>query len=164
MANIEFRSDFRQYDTSDYEKDPQQLKLPLAIRESREVHWLNMTETQVKKLIGYKVVHEYLRREDMFLPKSTYIDTDDIAKLNDRQLRYALRFADAANAVGPIATSEYGSTSCRAIVTAVDDGVDSRFVDCTYSGPEESSRFWGTKQDLFMQNLHTAAPLPVADS
>lgn len=118
----------------------------------REVYWL-VAETEAKKrLVGHKVVSKLVLDPDTSWPTSRYIDTADISKLGDPKLRYALRFADAADAVGWIEDSPYTKSGHNVTIAATDDGAESLLLYACYTGVVNR------RQDTFMESLHAAAP------
>ena len=121
----------------------------------REVYWL-VAETETKKrLVGHKVVTKLMLDPDTSWPTSKNIDSDDISELRDPKLRYALRFADAADAVGWIEDGPYTKSGHHVTIVATDNGVDSLLLYACYTGVVNK------KQDTFMQSLHAAAPVHI---
>lgn len=90
--------------------------------------------------------------QDTYLPQKTSVDTGTIPNFKDRDLRYALAFADAARAVGYREISPTMSTAHSVGVVATDEGMNSRLLKAQYTGVGEGTN------DTFMQNLHSADP------
>jgi hypothetical protein len=151
MTNVRFRNEGMHYRDRG-EVDENQLSLPIDIGTKREVHWLHGVQQTRRRLIGTRVVTHLVMNEDTYLPEITYIDTDDIAELKDPNLRYALRFADAAASVGWVRESSSSSSCHNVTVIATNEGVDSTLLSTVYTGISDSST------DTFMKNLHDAAP------
>lgn len=86
---------------------------------------------------------EFVYNDRSIQPSITRIATSEIDNLEDPDLRYALRFHEAARTVGHFVTIE-----------ATSEGVSSTLVEATYSGVT------GKTQDTFMQDLRRQAPLP----
>jgi hypothetical protein len=129
-------------------QDDAQLALPLDVRAKREVHWVMGTQ----EWLANKVVTKILMREDLYLPRLASMDSDHLSTLTDAAMRYAMRFADAAAAVGWTQDGPYSSFSHGVSVTATDEGIHSRLIDASYTGTGSGA------DDIFLQNLHSVAP------
>ncbi len=129
-----------------------QLMLPIAIRAPREVSWFNARQTESRRLLGKRVLTEFIFEEPGGPVKKATIDVDSITDLNDVNLRYALRFADAARASGWQQDGPYTSSGHFVWVKATDEAADSQLLRATYSGIVRG------QDDTFMDNLHRFAP------
>jgi hypothetical protein len=82
----------------------------------------------------------------------TFIDAETISQLQDPDLRYALRLADASAAVGWTDNSQDMKSCHEVTVTAEVNGTESRLIDVTYTGISKGHH------DSFMENLWSQAP------
>ena len=112
---------------------------------------MNYTKKRIMGL-GSKVVTELITDNEMYHPKSVFIDASSIGELGDPNLRYALRFADAAEALGWMHTTEFSMSGHFVTVIATDAGVESRFISAAYSGRTEQGN------DTFIRDLYNCAP------
>ena len=131
MAKDQFRSKGTYYVS--LEHDENQLELSLNVLQNREVWWMHGSLEVQRKLFRTKV-HINLIAEGGMGVNRTYMDADDIAALQDPNLRYALRFADAAETSR---WSNNGDSLCSGhlmSVVATNEGVDSQLLDAIYSG------------------------------
>lgn len=119
--------------------------LPVPIRPEREVSWLHGIDSRRLGWLGRKPM--MLCIESGF-PERTTVKTEAISEIRDPNLRYALRFADAANAAGSIRDGEFSSHSLEVRIVATDEGTESRLLDAWYSGID----------DTFMDDLRKFAP------
>lgn len=149
MSGIEFRNKSSTAGTQGY--DTNQLPLPYRLAPNREVHWLHGVVERRRSFSGRRVAQLILER-DIYYPKMTFIDAEKISELKDPDLRYALRFADAANAIGWTSDGPDSKSAHDVCVIAADDGVNSKFLEASYTGVTRRG------SDTFLQNLHTAAP------
>lgn len=115
--------------------DAPQLLLPLDVREKREVSWLVVDQEAKKRRLwfGNKIVTRIVEDED---GQAVFhrIDSDDIAKVKDPDLKMALRLADAAKAMGWIDSGPYTKYAHSVAIEATGEGFDSKLVNATYSG------------------------------
>lgn len=120
----------------------------------REVSWFNVERIEKwRPFIRNKVVFNPLPDTDgNILAGFSAIQAADISKIADPDLRYALRFADAANAIGSVRDTPWSSHAHFMHVHATKDGFDSEFGHAVYSGVVDGSK------DTFLENLHTAKP------
>ena len=135
------------HDEDEAQVSGEQLVLPLDIRPARLVHWYNVTRERRRNLLAKSTDRYRFVTGEFGLPTSTEIDAEKISTLADPQLRYALRFADAANAAGSINEGPGATSSYSVTVEAISDGTDSQFVRATYSGLVKDG------VDTFMENL-----------
>jgi hypothetical protein len=151
MKNMDFRSEpTYYYDPTELDKG--QLVIPVDLDMQREVHWVHGKQTKKWGLLGRRIVTNLVMQDHTYMPKVTYINASAIAELVDPDLRYSLRFADAASAVGWTEDSPGSSSAHDVWVTATDEGVESKFISASYTGIGKNAN------DTFMQNLHSAAP------
>jgi hypothetical protein len=135
--------------------ESEQLTLPIAIRLKDEVSWFNVREVEKRrrgKIFGKKIVKELILEEDRVWPTMTKIDVEAIDKLNDPDLRYALRFEDAAKQAGWQNDGPWMQSRHDVSVDATDEGLDSRFMGARYSGIGQGP------EDTFLLNLYRFAP------
>ena len=131
----------------------EQLMLPVEIRPEETVYWFNCVERQRWSLFGRRIVRQSIMdSERAFMPAMTTIKVEDIDKLRDVNLRYALRFAAAADAIGMVQDRPGHSYGHFVSVDATDGGLDSRFLGAVYSGVVESGR------DSFLEFIKSAEP------
>lgn len=129
----------------------EQSELPLAEgRPIEEVRWFQARQVEKRRLLGKKVISELIIDEKGWA-KTTSISVAEISSLKDPNLRYALRFAAAADAVGWVASSEYTSYCHDVGVYATDNGLDSQLINAHYSGIARG------RTDTFMENLRRFA-------
>lgn len=83
---------------------------------------------------------------------TTDINVDDIDKVVDPDLRYALRLKAAAEAAGSFQHSLGSNSSHDVQVDATHEGFNSRFVHANYTGVTKHGK------DMFMENLRRFAP------
>ena len=115
----------------------EQLALPVKVRPHQEVTWFIAKEVRKKRLLGlcgHKLVTQMVTSEADGMIERRKIDVDDIGSLKDPDLRYALRFAAAADAAGWIEESPDSYSSHYVTVDATDEGADSRLIAARYSG------------------------------
>lgn len=136
--------------TAEYE----QLLLPLDVRQPRAVYWLNAVEERRReKLFGRKVVTAALILEDgTYSPSKTTLDSNRISELTDPDLRYALRYADAASSAGWKVEGPGALSGHHVMVMATDEGLESRFLEASYTGIVDQ------ETDSFLENLHRFSP------
>ncbi len=122
---------------------------------SRELSWNNFEFPSQPRnsMVRFLKSHLIGGEKKTALRTSSSIKSDDISKIVDIDLRYALRFADAAESVGFVADSETSSYADVVIIEATDNGLNSKFVCATYSGIENESG------DTFLNSLKTFAPI-----
>ena len=143
MSKVEFRSKGTYYDAPQQIED--QLELPISVATKREVWWINgYTEVQ-KRFFRQKAVVKLVIESGV--AQTTYLDANHISELEDPNLRYALRFADAAEAVGMSDDGNYGKSGHFVTVVATSEDVKSKFLNATYSGITSRT------EDTFMQSL-----------
>ena len=131
----------------------EQLMLPVEIRPEETVYWFNCVERQRWSLFGRRIVRELtMDPKQAFMPATTTIKVEDIGTLQDVNLRYALRFAAAADAIGSIEKFPGYSYGHGVSVDATDEGTESRFLGAVYSGVVESGR------DSFLEFIKSAEP------
>jgi len=133
----------------------EQLVLPFEVRPVRLARWLQVVRER-RRLFGRAATYTFVTKPSG-LPKTTTIDAEKIGELKDPQLRYALRFADAANAAGWQVESPGAMSGHFVNVEATDEGLDSRFVHATYTGIIKDG------VDTFMENLRRFDPHKEAD-
>lgn len=138
------------YDKDLIQCDGQEM-LPIAIRPNRISRWNNEELKTKWSLLGKKVVRK-LMVDRNFYPTSTEIDSDDIDKIKDPDLRYALRFQDAAKNAGSFYHTPYASSSHFVNVYATNNGFDSKYTGSSYTGISENG------VDHFMENLKRFDP------
>jgi hypothetical protein len=133
----------------------EQLSLDMSVREKREVYWFAVEQESKKRKFwfGDKVISTFVK-DERGMPKQHKIDSDDIPKVKDEQLRTYLRLADAANAMGMINSypdsENSGSYYHHGVhIEATDEGLESTFVSGYVDGNDD---------DLFVADLHTFAP------
>jgi hypothetical protein len=125
----------------------------LPFRVDRELSWINAEEVTKKHLWGKRIGLRLLQDSQSIAGISTTsIDTSEIHKLTDPDLRYALRFKDAADAVGWVRDGAYDSSCHYVSILATNEGLDSRILEASYTGVTEND------SDSFMKNLHLATP------
>jgi hypothetical protein len=137
--------------------DSEQLTLPIAIHPKNEVSWFNVREVEKRRLFGLfgtKIVKELIQEEDRVWPSTTKIEVEAISKLKDPDLRYALRFKDAADQAGWQPDGAAMQSRHDVSVDATDEGMDSRFMGASYSGVGKGA------SDTFLLNLYRFAPDP----
>lgn len=123
-----------------------QPELPLEDgREISEVWWFNVRVTEKPRWLGRygKVAISNDIEDENGLTTITRIRAEEISRIKDPDLRYALCFAAAADA-----NKDHDVT-----ITATDEGFDSRLVSAIYSG------IVTRKGDTFMESLHRFAPI-----
>lgn len=119
--------------------------LPYESGPVREVSWFKVTQTEKKRrFLRNKILTDLIIDPKTGMAASHDIQSADISKIQDPDLRYALRLADAAQAVGNHMVS----------IEATDEGVNSQFVRAEYTGTLDGGA------DTFMQDLRRLAPLP----
>lgn len=132
----------------------EELELPLADgRPIREVSWLNAKQVEKKRLFGKKIISELVKDKNDW-PTSTSIRADEISKLEDSSLRYALCFQAAADAIGWMEDSEFSRSRHVVTIEATDEGLNSRLIRASYSGVVTKNR------DTFMETLLSFEPIP----
>lgn len=92
--------------------------------------------------------------EGTYSPSITRMDTDKISELADSELRYALRFADAANAAGWLREGPGWFSGHAVYVMATDEDRESRLLEATYTGIVDKK----TGADTFLENLQRFDP------
>jgi hypothetical protein len=124
----------------------EQLLLPIQIRERREVYLLRAIQTErITRILRKRIVStEYLKDKYHGGPTIFHINVDEIEKLKDPNLRYALRFVDAAEA----------ADAQMVWVTATDEGLDSRLINASYG--VNATR---NEKDAFMADLYSSKPM-----
>lgn len=128
----------------------EQLTLPADVLSiTREVYWFAAVQFEKKRrLLANKVISQLIIDEKDQMPKAVRIDAGTIGVIKDPNLRYALRFADAAEAAGWVEDSA-GCLGGHFVSTeATDEGVNSRFIGANYTGVT------GRGTDTFLENLH----------
>lgn len=136
-------------------QETEQLALPIAIRPKNEVSWYNMREVEIRRrgiIFGKKIVKELILEEDRIWPSTTKIDIETVDKLSDPDLRYALRFQDAAEQAGWKNDGSGMQSRHDVSVDATNEGIESRFMGAQYTG------IGGGSQDTFLLNLYRFAP------
>ena len=153
MKSLEFRN-VRAYPTEPLNNDQARSVLPLDLTIHREVYWLHGEQVTKKRLLGLgsRVVTELVTEKETYRPEPIYIDAGEIAQLHDPNLRYALRFADAAESLGWMPTGEFSMSGHSVTVVATEAGVDSKLLSATYSGKAEEGN------DTFMHDLTSCIP------
>jgi hypothetical protein len=139
--------------------DEAQLSLPFRVRAQEDVHWINGQEVPSRRrfvLFGDRILKTAMVPDyEKGLPYShTNIDVEDIENLSDPDLRYALRFQNAAQAIGSITTAKYSSEWSHVSVVATNEGVNSRLLYSEYTGIVDENK------DTFMTNLRRHQPIP----
>ena len=143
MSKVEFRSKGTHYNAP--QQIEEQLVLPISVGAKREVWWINgYTEVQ-KRFFRQKAAIQLITESGV--AQTTYLDADHISALTDPELRYALRFADAAEAVGMSDDGHYGQSGHFVTVVATNEDAKSEFLYATYSGTTSRT------EDTFMQSL-----------
>lgn len=127
----------------------EQLSLPVEIRPRQEVSWYNAF--QRRNWLGRVSIVNLIEGGTL---KQSKIDVENISDLTDPNLRYALRFAAAANAVGFTYDAPNSSYSHSVSVTSTDEGLESHLLSAEYTGVVKNGI------DTFMQDLHRQAPQP----
>lgn len=127
----------------------EQLSLPLEVRKTQEVTWVAVEQVQSWRTLGRKVVR-YVANAPNFVT----INVEKINELEDPRLRYALRFAAAAQSMGVIRDDEFSSHGNSVYIHATNEGVKSQLTSQAYSGMGYRGR------DLFMEDLRSFAPVP----
>lgn len=124
--------------------ESEQLTLPVEIRKEKEVWWLNAEQKpSLLRFLGKKTLKTVYPYDSQTGNVSfTSIDVSEISNLSDPDLRYALRFDEAARAAG----------QCIVHVAATDEGMDSRLITAWYSGDIRDG------VDTFMEALHNCDP------
>jgi hypothetical protein len=112
----------------------EQLILPIEIRPKREVYWFQVTQEKRRKLFGERVVSKLVIDPETGMPATTVIDAADISTIQDSNLRYALRYVDAAEAIGWVQEAPGIQSMIGVGVDAQGDGVDAQFVSAQYDG------------------------------
>ena len=133
-------------------EDNGQYIIPLEIRPLREVKWYHSTLVRKRRLFGHRVVSRLIIDPETNSIGETVILSDDIDKQTDPSLRYALRFQDAAFAVGSFYHTPYMSSSHFVSVEASNSGAESTLVSESYTGITENGK------DHFLENLKRFAP------
>lgn len=132
----------------------EQLLLDIPIRPKQEVRWLNVRPRERYRLLGRSIINELIYQEGHSLPTTTSIEVDRLAEVKDPDLRYALRFAAAIDAVGWVGEDrEGGCTAYKDMVyiEATNEGINSRLVGATYSGKIDDDG-----HDTFMDGIYGA--------
>ena len=132
---------------------PEQLTLDIPIRPKQEVFWLNVRPRELHRLFGKKIISDLLYEEGHVLPSTTSIDADKIPDVRDPDLRYALRFASAIDAVGWVSVNGCMAYKDSVHIEATDDGVHSRLVSVIYSGKIDEHG-----HDTFWDGIYGAKP------
>ncbi|HWT55428.1 MAG TPA: hypothetical protein VN031_00145 [Candidatus Microsaccharimonas sp.] len=132
----------------------EQLTLPIDIREQREVWWINARQVETRsRFLGRRMLKtEFEYDGDSLLPSRTRLSVDKINDLEDPNLRYALRFQDAAEAAGWFAHGGGMSSTKIVAIDATNEGAASRLLYSTLSGYGED------KTSSFLENLRRFAP------
>lgn len=133
--------------------ESEQLVIPFESGPMREVDWFNVVRVEKKRrFFRNKVLVDLIIDDDTCMPALSTIPSCDIDKIEDPDLRYALRFADAAEAAGWFEHSPGHKSSHFVQVNGTEGGFDSQFVWAAYTGIVNN----GT--DSFMENLRRFAP------
>lgn len=140
--------DFTASDNGEYGQQDQ-LELSLEIRPYRLVSWFNAIATEKKRIFWKNRRIVRLISDESGWPQFTRFPVDNISKLEDPDLRYALRFADAAEAVG-WASDGFGQSGHRVSIDATDEGLQSKLLTANYTGVISK----GT--DTFLESLMQA--------
>lgn len=122
---------------------------------SREVSWSNyeIPSQPRSSMVRFLKNHLIGGEKKLALGTTSNIKSDDINKIVDANLRYALRFADSATSVGFVAVSETSSYADFVSIAATDNGLASQFIDATYSGIEAEGG------DTFLDSLKQFNPI-----
>lgn len=131
--------------------ESEQLMLPVEIRPDQKVYWFNAVQSHRWGLLGRRAVTRVAMLDNL-RPAVTEIEVKDIPNLTDPSLRYALRFAAAADAIGFVQDSAYSSHSNCVFVDATDEGMDSRFLGATYTGVVTDGK------DTFLEDILSCEP------
>lgn len=126
-------------------KETEQLLLPYESGPVREVSWFNADRVEKKRrFLRDKVLTELVIDPETNLASRASILGGDIDKIQDPDLRYALRLYDAAQVVG-----------CHFVqIEAIGSDYEANFVKADYSGVTKEG------VDTFMQDLQRQAPQP----
>jgi hypothetical protein len=108
--------------------------LDIVARPNRTVHWLNGVKSEERVYLFFKRVFTEPMLDELSRPQKTEIATDDIDKVQDPNLRYALRFAAAAEAVGTVPDGYGGSDAHTVNIFATDEGFNSKLISAMYTG------------------------------
>lgn len=131
-------------------QESEQLKLDIPVRPKREVGWLCVEEVTRLKLFGKKIVTKFVPKGPSLTLGS--IDAERISELQDPDLRYALRFADAAQEIGWKEDGECSLSKHAVFINAVGSDIESHLVSAQYTGRVLDGR------DEFLENLRSADP------
>lgn len=131
----------------------EQLVLPTELESAREIFWLHAEKVEMKRRFrSSRTIVKLLMDEATGNPATSSIQAAEIPKIQDPDLRYALRLEDAANAMGWNEVTASLQTRHFVTVEATDEGFNSRLISATYSGIKRN----GT--DTFMRDLYRAQP------
>lgn len=138
--------------------ESEQLLLPIEIREPQRVSWYVVEQVEKRRFLFWKqLVTKAIWDNKPYSLAQVSLDVEDISKLKDADLRYALRFSAAAKSMGSIPDSQFSSHGNFVTVNATSgslekDFTDSRFSYATYTGVVREGI------DTFLEDILRFAP------
>ncbi len=117
---------------------PYQPELPI-VEPARNVEWTNADKVYKRGLFGRKAIKIVERWDGPYTLNKTIVQASSITNIKDPDLRYALRYKDAVEAVGWVRHSETSSSKGYVTVVATDNGKESELLSAIYSGSEDET-------------------------